>query len=550
MTDASERPDKKRKDLKSFLRDSLLGGDALARENERLVRVLSINRALVSERQPKKLLALILDSVIELTGAERGFLILASEQGRGQVEVARNLDREAVKSPEFKISHTIAERAMKTGETILTDSAQDDPDFGKYSSVAGLQLRSILCVPLKVQDRVLGCIYIDHRFRTGSFSPGDRELLGVFADQAAVAVENARLHAENEAQRLRLIELNQRLESRVKEQEAELQETRERLASVHLPPLKHDYSDIVGQSASMREVFRLIDIVSETDYPVLVLGESGTGKELIARAIFRHGRRKDKPFLSENCAALAESLLESELFGYVKGAFTGADSDRKGLFEQAHGGTLFLDEIGEMTEPMQRKLLRVLQEGEFRKVGATKPTQVDVRIIAATNAELARMVGENKFREDLYYRLKVMTIRLPPLRERRDDIPLLVEHMLDRIAKDTGEERRRITPAAMRALIAHDWPGNVRELENEMRRMAALATDNTIESHLVATLEKSTPNANDRAASLAGRTLDELEKEAIFAALERCSGNRSEAAKALGLPRRTFYNRLRKYGIL
>ncbi len=546
----AEKP--KKKDLRAFLRDSLLGGGEETRERERLISILEINRAMVSERQPKKLLALILDAVIELTGAERGFLIVRGERGQGLVEVARNLDREAVRSPEFKISHTIAERVMESGDAVLTDSASDDPLLGKLESVAGMQLRSILCAPLRFKGETLGCVYIDHRFRTASFTEAVRRLVELFADQAAVAVINARLHAENDAQRERLEDLNHRLEVRIKEQEQELKDARERLLlSGTLPPprpLKYDYSEIVGKSPAMQDVFRLVDVVTDTDYPVLILGESGTGKELVARAIVRHGRRADRPFLSENCAALAESLLESELFGYVKGAFTGADSDRVGLFEQADGGTLFLDEIGDMPVPLQRKLLRVLQEGEFRKVGASDPTQVDVRIIGATNADLAQMAAEGTFREDLYYRLKVMTIRLPPLRERREDIPLLIDHVLDRIADETGEPRRTITPDAQKALVAYRWPGNVRELENELRRMAAVATDGTIDTHLTALL-KANPESSNRA-SFTGMTMEEIEKMAILDAIERCGGKRSDAAKELGMPRRTFYNRLRKYGIL
>ncbi|MBI4880651.1 MAG: sigma 54-interacting transcriptional regulator [Planctomycetes bacterium] len=544
----AEKP--KKKDLRAFLRDSILGGGEEARERERLVRIIEIIHAMASEQQPKRILATILDAVIELTSAERGFLILRRGAGQGQVEVARNLDREAVRSPEFKISHTIAEQVIGSGEDVLTDSATDDPLLGKLASVAGMQLRSILCVPLRFKGETLGCVYIDHRFKRGSFTESDRKLARLLADQAAVAVENARLHAENEAQRRTLEELNKQLEERVKEQEVELRDAREKLARAALPPPKYDYSEIVGRSSAMREVFRLMDIVTDTEYPVLILGESGTGKELVARAIVRHGSRADRPFLSENCAALAESLLESELFGYVKGAFTGATSDRVGLFEQADGGTLFLDEIGDMTMPLQRKLLRVLQEGEFRKVGATQPTRVDVRIIAATNADLGRMAEQGAFREDLYYRLKVITIRLPPLRERRDDIPLLVEHILARIARETQQEMRRVTPAALKGLVAYHWPGNVRELENELRRMTALAADSTIESHLVTPLLDARRPVHGGDSTFAGRTMEDIEKSAILAAIQRCGGRRSDAAKALGMPRRTFYNRLRKYGIL
>lgn len=560
---ASDKSPKSR-DLRSLLRNAL-GGDEVDRERAKLLRILEINQAMVSERQPKRLLSMILDAVIELCGAERGFLILRgvkSSDGpsagggggggeRGRVEVARNLDREAVRSPEFKISHGIAERVMRTGEIVLTDSATDDPAFGQFASVAGMQLRSILCAPLVLRGETVGCVYIDHRFKTGSFTQTDARLLELFSNQASVSVENARLHAENDEQRARLKELNEKLEARVIEQETELQGSRALLKTA-LPPPKYDYSDIIGRSQPMREVFRLMDIVAETDYPVLILGESGTGKELVAQAIVRHGRRRDRPFLSENCAAVVESLLEAELFGHTKGAFTGATSDRKGLFEQADGGTLFLDEIGDMPTTLQSKLLRVLQEGEFRKVGSATTRSVDVRIIAATNVDLAARAADGAFREDLFYRLKVMTIRLPPLRERRADIPILVDHVLERVAVETGEPKREVARDAMAGLVAHDWPGNVRELENELRRMAVLAVNGMIGPALVEGLSRRTAGVHGAlsfAGMTAGMTLDDIEKAAILAAIERCGGRRTEAAKALGLPRRTFYNRLQKYGI-
>ncbi len=541
----------KKNDVYGFLRGALFpGAGEREKERERLIRLLEINRAMVSERQPKKLLAMILDAVIELTGAERGFLILRGEGGRGEVEVARNLDKEAVKSPEFKFSQTFAMRAMESGQSVLSDSATEDPNFNKAASVVGMQLRSILCAPLRLRGESIGCVYVDHRFKTGSFTEAEQRTVELVADQAAVAVENARLHAENEAQRAKLEELNKELENQVREQQFELEDAREQLANLSIPPHKYDYSEIVGTSRPLMEVFRLLDIVIETDYPVLILGESGTGKELVAKSIVKHGARKDKPFLTENCAAFPEALLESELFGHVKGAFTGATSDHVGLFEQADGGTLFLDEIGDMPLSLQSKLLRVLQEGEFRKVGASKPTKVDVRILAATNVDLAQRARDGSFREDLYYRLKVMTVRLPALRERREDIPALVDFFLGTIAKDGGTDERTIAPPALRVLQSYPWPGNIRELENELRRMAALAKDGVIGVDLVAPFTAQPESRPTGSISFHGMTMEEIEKRAILDAIERCSGKRSEAARVLGMPRRTFYNRLRKYGIL
>jgi transcriptional regulator with GAF, ATPase, and Fis domain len=542
--------DSRRRDVLGSLRDSLFGGGEQARERERLLRLLEINRALVSERQPKRLLAMILDAAIELSAAERGFLLLRGDDGRAEVEVARNLDREAIKTPEFKFSRTVVAKAMEEGVSVLTDSAAEDPSFNKAASVMGMQLRSILCAPLRLRGESIGGIYVDHRFRSGSFTESDKKILELIADQAAVAVENARLHVENDVQRGRLVELNHELEARVREQQFELEDAREQLAHLAVAPPKNDYSEIIGTSRALADVFRLLDIVCETDYPALILGESGTGKELVARAIVRHGARRDASFLVENCAAIPDSLLESELFGHVKGAFTGASSDHVGLFEQADGGTLFLDEIGDMPLPLQSKLLRVLQEGEFRKVGASRPTKVDVRIIAATNQNLAAKAREGAFREDLYYRLKVMTVKLPPLRERREDVPLLIDHFLERVAMESSQPKRKITPAALRALASYPWPGNVRELENEMRRMAALAGDGTIDSDLVRTLVERPSDTPAGALSFGAMTMDEIERKAILEAIERCGGKRSEAAKALGMPRRTFYNRLRKHGIL
>jgi transcriptional regulator with GAF, ATPase, and Fis domain len=538
----------KKKSVGKALRDVLFRRSDKSLLEEHFVKLIEINTALNSELNLRKLLTLILDSVIGLMGAERGFLIRKVEDNY-RVDVARNLDREEVRKAESKVSSGVIQKVLVEGQVLLTDSAMDDKSLSVFTSVADMKLRSILCSPLKIREEIIGCVYIDNRFQKGTFSEDDRVLLGLFCDQATIALENARLYEENEQKRLELQKLNETLEERVESQADEIQVIRKALDTQRdRHKLKYDYSNIVGDSQPIAEVFRLLDIVTDTDYPVLVYGQSGTGKELVARAIHYNGPRRDRNFVSENCAAISESLLESELFGYEKGAFTGADCRKIGLFEAADGGTLFLDEIGEMGVNMQKKLLRVLQEGEFRRVGGREALRVNVRIVSATNADLNKMIGEGTFREDFYYRIKVMTIRVPTLRERREDIPALSEFFMDRLAEETGV-RKKIQPDALRLLMAHSWPGNVRELENETRRLHAISKGD-ITAKSVGTLRSSPGRAGEAGGDpFEGRTLEEIEKEAILVALKRAGGNKARAAKSLCIPRRTLYNRLKKYGI-
>jgi DNA-binding NtrC family response regulator len=298
----------------------------------------------------------------------------------------------------------------------------------------------------------------------------------------------------------------------------------------------------------MLAVYKQIALACASDAPVLVTGETGTGKELVARAIHRHGPRSARPFVPVNCGAMPEGLLESELFGHVRGAFTGAVADKRGLFEEARGGTLFLDEIGEMAPPLQVRLLRTLESGEVRPVGSPRATSVDVRVIAATHRDLERAVKEGAFRQDLFYRLHVFAIRIPPLRERREDIPLLVAHFLAGLAAQ-GRGSVSATPAAIAALAAHDWPGNVRELENTLERLAVESRGATMD---VADLP---PQFRERPASLeaplfAGLpTLEEMEKRYLRHVLAAVKGNRSRAAEALGIDRRTLYRMAERFGI-
>ena len=522
---------------------------------------LALARALNEEHELARLLTLIVDSAIQLTSAERGFLILG-HGGEAIVEVARNFAQEEVLSPEFKISRTIAHRVLESGVSELTTNALEDDRFRGLASVTDLRLRSVLCVPIRIRGTAVGVVYVDNRLQQHVFKERERALLVSLADHAGIAIHNARTmeqlkakQAELESALDRIAQLNAALKGQLAAQKVELAEIRNELHAGRRPAFKYDYSLMVGDSRRMRDVFALLDKYIGVDDPVLVLGESGTGKELVARAIDSQGRRARGPFVSENCAALPDTLLESELFGYAKGAFTGATQNKKGLFEAATGGVLFLDEIGEMPLDLQAKLLRVLQEGEVRPLGQRDSVKIDVRLITATNKNIEEMVREGDFREDLFYRLNVLQVRLPPLRERREDVPLLVNRALLELAQSqpAGAARVRVSPDAMQALSGYRWPGNVRELINEVRRAAILCDGVILREHLSDAVRnpQSVPDLADLPAE-AGTTLPEIvqriESQAIARAMERAGGNTSRAAEMLGLSRFALQRKLEKYG--
>lgn len=310
---------------------------------------------------------------------------------------------------------------------------------------------------------------------------------------------------------------------------------------------RYGFEGIIGSSEKMQTVFDILRQVSPTSATVLIVGESGTGKELVAHAIHANSPRRSGHFVPLHCAALSETVLESELFGHEKGSFTGAMYTRKGRFEYAHGGTLFLDEIGDMPMPIQIKLLRVIEYGEVFRVGSNEPLKVDVRLIAATNRDLPALVRDGKFREDLYYRLNVVTIELPPLRERLEDLPLLTQTFLNEFAAHHGKKPPEITPAAMELLYEYSWPGNVRELRNCLESMVLLDKDGKIDVEDVPRYVKSPPPSGP-SSSVSGVNLEEGEKEAIRKALELCEGNREKAARLLGIGERTLYRKLKRYG--
>jgi transcriptional regulator with GAF, ATPase, and Fis domain len=541
-----------------------------------LLRILELNKEMARATRPELLPDRILDAAIELAGAERGFLIQRSSApaasaappdqptpeasadaneespvGPGwEAIAARNIDRENVKKALRKVSRGITSQVLETGVPFRSDDAINDDALAPRASIAELKLRSVLCVPMRVGDEIRGCLYVDNRFAHGQFDDASQELLEAFADQAALALERVRLLEENQRVCRDLELKNAELSTALREQSQALDSLAEGFVPSGLE-LRHAYDSIIGRGRAITAMLTVLDRITDGDFPVLLLGESGTGKELVARALHQNGPRRGKPFVGVNCGAIAEGLLESELFGAVKGAYTGAVKDREGLIEAAQGGVLFLDEIGEMSLGLQAKLLRVLQERKIRRVGGNEEISVDVRVISATNRDLAREVTGGRFREDLYYRLKVVQVEVPPLRERREDIPVLIEHFLAKLHvenKSNGRGKPSVTRECLERLMAHDWPGNVRELQNEITRMYALG-DSALGPELVSHLSKAPRTQNDGIRGLVGRKLEDVEAELIRATLERTGGKRGEAARMLGIPRRTFYNRLKALGI-
>jgi DNA-binding NtrC family response regulator len=342
------------------------------------------------------------------------------------------------------------------------------------------------------------------------------------------------INAEELTQRIRMALEKRSMATEIARLHAELSERR-------------GFENIIGNSAAMRAVFEKVRLVADTRSTVLIVGESGTGKELIARAIHQNSSRRERPFVPVNCAAIPETLVESELFGHEKGAFTGATGRKRGLFQTAEGGTLFIDEIGELQVGLQAKLLRALENRKVMPIGSTQEIDVDVRLVAATNRDLHQQVQEKQFREDLYYRLKVVELQMPPLRERPDDIPLLIRHFIDQIAEENGRPVRDVTPEALEALGSYDWPGNVRELRNLLESVIVLSVKEEIE--LSDLPEQISKVRSARAVIQPGMTMAEIEKEAIRRTLEETGGRRAQTAEILGISVRTLHRKIKEYGL-
>ncbi|MHC4937614.1 MAG: sigma 54-interacting transcriptional regulator [Planctomycetota bacterium] len=524
----------------------------LPSESDRLERIQRIAGALNSEMDLDRILDIIMDHVVEMVQAERGFLVLIHD-GKMEVAVARNFQKEDVMNPEVGFSRSIAEQVAQAGEPVLTVDATSDNRFATFASIHEISPRSVMCLPFKEKTGLtVGVVYIDNRIARGVFGQDHLKMLNSFADLAAGAIHRAQLAREREQLLQRLNAALAELKNKYEEQGGKLQEMQQRLEQRQDElETKYSYQQIIGESESMRRVFRLLDKVVESEEAVLIEGQNGTGKELIARAIHYNGPRQKGPFVAENVAAIPETLIESELFGHVRGAFTGAERDKPGLFEVASGGTLFLDEVGDMSADLQKKLLRVLQEREVRRVGGKKTIKVDVRIISATNRNLKRMVDEGSFREDLFYRIKILTIALPPLRDRGGDIPMLVTHFLKAFAP-SGQKPKQITPRALAQLESYDWPGNIRELENETKRLIAVAGDVIHEEDLSDQVRRGPvgyagPDTSPDAVRNLEKLVETVEVEEIRKALMITDGNKTKAAEALGISRFTLQRKMEKY---
>jgi transcriptional regulator with GAF, ATPase, and Fis domain len=453
-----------------------------------------------------------MDEVIELTRADKGFLILM-ENNELRVKVARNLGRENLEDALERVSDSIVAKVVQTRKALIISDALGDPEFKSSESVVNLKLLSVMCAPLMFKGDLFGLIYVGNDRLANRFEQRSLELLTLFASQASLLLQNALLLNDLT---LDNTELRKRLED-------------------------HRYGDIIGACPGMKDIYRRIDKIAGTDISVLIAGETGTGKELIARELHRRSPRAKGNFVTINCGAIPENLLESELFGHVKGAFTGAVATKAGKFQIASGGTLFLDEIGEMPPQLQVKLLRAIQDKIVSKVGDNRADPVDIRIITATHRVLEEEVKKGTFREDLYYRLNVVTLRLPPLRERGDDIVVIAKYFLQKYSKEFGSKVRGFTPTATIAMRKYGWPGNIRELENRIKKAVVLADKallgpDDLDLH-PENLEPIMPLAQAK---------EEFQKRYINEVLQRNNGNRTKTAKDLGVDPRTIFRHLEK----
>ena len=459
-----------------------------------------------------ELLNALMDSVIEITNADKGFLILM-EADQLDVKVARNLKRENIADAVSQLSDSIIAKVVETRRPVIISDAMNDSEFQSSMSVIKLKLTSVICVPLLEKGKLIGLIYVGNDTIGGLFEDDLMRVLTMFAAQASLIVANAMLVNELKVD-------NQQL-------------------SRQLEDLR--FGDIVGTSRPMQEVFRKVEKVAATDISVLITGETGTGKELIAREIHRRSPRKEKPFVTINCGAIPENLLESELFGHVKGAFTGAVAHKAGKFQAADGGTLFLDEIGEMPLNLQVKILRAIQERIVVRVGDTRPESVDIRILAATNRNLEEEIHGARFREDLYYRLNVVNLHLPPLRDRGDDIPVIARYLLSRYAKEYDTRVKGFSPNAAVAIKKYDWPGNIRELENRLKKGIVLAEGNLLGPEDLGLSGDNLPSILPLAAAK-----EKFQRDYINEVLALNNGNRTKTARDLGVDPRTIFRHLEK----
>ncbi len=487
---------------------------------EALRHLQAFSQTLQTQEELASLLDTLIDQVVELTRAKKGFLVLANELGQYEVKVARNLERQPVDDPEELFSDEIIRETITNRSAQIISDACNDTRYQNSLSVINLKLSSVMCVPLLYRSEMLGLIYVGNDDVVDLFVEEQLEVLKIFASQAALFVKTALSMKEL---KLEAAGLEQRLE-------------------------RFRFGSIVGSCPPMLEIYSKVERVAKTDVTVLISGETGTGKELIAHEIHRRSSRAGGPFITVNCGAIPETLIESELFGHVKGAFTGAVASVVGKFQAAHKGTLFLDEIGELPIQMQVKLLRVLQEREIQRIGESKNTAIDIRVVTATNRNLQEEVTASRFREDLFFRLNVINIELPPLRERGDDVLLLARYFVKLYAEEFSRDVDEATifdSFAEHALASFSWPGNIRQLDNHIKKAMVLFDGPKITAKDLDL--QATVGSEDPEAVLALTDARELwQRKYINSVLARYDGNRTRTARALGVDPRTIFRHLEK----
>src|SRR3954453_17636281 len=503
--------------------------EAHAGEVRKLSTLLEASQALSATLDLHAALTRVLEILVRHHGAVRGAVVLQNEN-TSEVELEAVAGAIAPgKRVRFKMGEGVIGQVIQTGKPMVVPRVSREPLFVNRLSdrpePKDHEL-SYVSVPIALDRRTVGAVSIDLRFKADRAYNRTSKFLGVVGSMISQAV---RVHRLIQADKQRLVDENAHLRQELKE--------------------RYDFSNIIGTSGPMRQVYEQIAQVARTNTTVLLRGESGTGKELIAHALHYNSTRAQKPLIKVNCAALPETLIESELFGYEKGAFTGAHATKKGRFEVAEGGTLFLDEIGELNLATQVKLLRVLQEREFERLGGTETIRANIRLIAATNKDLEKAIGAGEFREDLYYRLNVFSIFVPPLRERKPDVLLLADYFLEKFSREHGKQIKRIATPAIDMLTSYHWPGNVREVANVIERAIVVCDAQVVHAHhLPPTLQTAEASGTAQAGTLR-ESMDAFEKDALQDALKSARGNRAKAARLIATTERIFNYRVRKYGI-
>jgi len=490
--------------------------------------LFQMGKKLLAEVEPDKLLATAMDYAISISGAERGIIILFDGTGAIQFQTARNLKKEDIENPEFHISRTIIEKVKTEKQPICFENALEESSLKRSKSVEELQLLSVICLPLKQGNELFGVVYLDNRKFSGIFKPETYSFVNEFTDYISLAAYQslARNHLLNQKNQL----------------EMELRG-------------KYQFESIIGHHPKMVEILKLVAQVANSDATVLIQGESGAGKELIAQALHYNSHRKDKPFIPVNCGAIPEQLLESELFGHVRGAFTGAVADKVGWFDRANAGTIFLDEISDMSPALQVRLLRVLQTGEYSRVGSTEIRHCDVRVLAASSRNLLELIKTGKFREEVYYRLNVIDIHLPPLRERKSDVLLIAHHYLKFFGEKQGKTNMKLSQSAANILSGYDYPGNIRELVNIIQRAVVLSEGDLVDvRHLPRNIfpESLQKDGSGKPSSFRlakQRVLEDFERQYIIDCLRASNGNITQAAQIAGMYVKNFFVKMKGYGI-